>query len=121
VTRGFWRERVQWSTKEQPVAIRVSARAGEPPACRAGSAPNNRKRVDPPMLHNKPLTGGHTRKPRGGCAHESKVTTILSNLRWNLGGFEISRWDGGVVWMIFLIDTCNWEIIDRATTTGRCL
>jgi putative transposase len=73
------------------------------------------------MLHNKLLTDRHTRRPRGGRAPESKVITILSNLRWNLGGFEISRWAGGVVWMIFLIDTCNREIIDRATTTGRCL
>jgi transposase InsO family protein len=79
----------------------------------------NHKRVYRLMHQNNLLLTRHTGKPRDCRTHEGQVITIRSNLRWSSDGFEIPCWDGGVVRVMFVIDTCDREIIAwGGTTTG---
>jgi len=59
----------------------------------------------------------HTGK-RPQLAHEDKVVTLRSNLRWCSDGFEISCWNGQVVRVAFALDCCDREIISHVATTG---
>jgi hypothetical protein len=73
------------------------------------------------MLHTKlPLTR-HIRKPRVGWTHEGKAINGHSNLRRSWGSFKSLWWDGVVMPLINMIDTCDREVIARSATAGCCL
>lgn len=48
---------------------------------------------------------------RSDHAHDGKVVTLRSNLRWCSDGFEFTCWNGEVVRGAFLIDACDREVI----------
>ena len=77
----------------------------------------NHKRVYRIMHQNGLLLTRHTSK-RPQLAHEGKVVTLRSNLRWCSDGFEISCWNGQVVRVAFALDCCDREIISHVATTG---
>jgi len=82
-----------------------------------GKAIVNHKRVYRIMRQNGLLLTRHTGK-RPQLAHEGKVVTLRSNLRWCSDGFEISCWNGQVVRVAFALDCCDREIISHVATTG---
>ena len=42
-------------------------------------------------------------------AHDGKVRTLCSNMRWCSDGFEIPCWNGETVRVAFTLDTCDRE------------
>lgn len=58
------------------------------------------------MRENGLLVARHTGK-RPPLAHEGKVITLRSNLRWCRDGFEIPCWNGQVVRVAFALDCCD--------------
>ena len=76
----------------------------------------NHKRIYRIMLREglllQPFTG-----LRKGRVHDGKVRTLRSNMRWCSDGFEIKCWNGEVVRVAFLEDTCDREIIAWAAST----
>jgi transposase InsO family protein len=77
----------------------------------------NHKRVYRIMRQNGLLLTRHTGiKPQR--AHEGKVVTLRSNLRWCSDGFEIACWNGQVVRVAFALDCCDREVISHVATTG---
>ena len=82
-----------------------------------GKTSVNHKRVYRIMRQNGLLLTRHTGK-RPQLAHEGKVVTLRSNLRWCSDGFEISCWNGQVVRVAFALDCCDREIISHVATTG---
>ena len=68
-----------------------------------GKACVNHKRVYRIMRQNGLLLIRHTGK-RTQLAHEGKVVTLRSNLRWCSDGFEIACWNGQVVRVAFALD-----------------
>ena len=83
----------------------------------AGKPAVNHKRVYRIMRQNGLLLTRHTGK-RSQLAHEGKVVTLRSNLRWCSDGFEISCWNGQVVRVAFALDCCDREIISHVAITG---
>jgi transposase InsO family protein len=77
----------------------------------------NHKRVYRIMRQNGLLLTRHTGK-RPQLAHEGKVVTLRSNLRWCSDGFEIACWNGQVVRVAFALDCCDREIISHIATNG---
>lgn len=77
----------------------------------------NHKRVYRIMRQNGLLLTRYTGK-RAQLAHEGKVITLRSNLRWCSDGFEIACWNGQVVRVAFALDCCDREIISHVATTG---
>jgi hypothetical protein len=61
---------------------------------------------------NRLLLVRHTGK-RPRLAHEDKVATLRSNLRWCSNGFEIPCWNGQVVRVAFALDYCDREVISQ--------
>ncbi len=51
-------------------------------------------------------------------AHDGKVTTLASNLRWCSDHFDVRCWNGDVVRVVFSLDTHDREIIAWKATTG---
>ncbi len=82
-----------------------------------GKTAVNHKRVYRIMRQNGLLLARHTGK-QPKLAHEGKVITLRSNLRWCSDGFEISCWNGQVVRVAFALDCCDREIISHVATTG---
>ena len=82
-----------------------------------GKTAVNHKRVYRIMRQNGLLLVRHTGK-QPKLAHEGKVITLRSNLRWCSDGFEISCWNGQVVRVAFALDCCDREIISHVATTG---
>ncbi len=75
-----------------------------------GGAPVNHKRVYRIMqAHGLLLDRHHTERP--DLAHDGKVVTLCSNLRWCSDGFEFTCWNGDVVRGAFIIDAHDREII----------
>jgi len=77
----------------------------------------NHKRLYRIMSQNGLLLARHDKR-QPTRAHEGKVITLKSNLRWASDGFEIACWNRQVVRVTFVIDTCDREIIAWAGTTG---
>lgn len=76
----------------------------------AKAATINHKRVYRIMqAHSLLLARRYT--VRSDHAHDGKVVTLRSNLRWCSDGFEFACWNGDVVRGAFLIDACDREII----------
>ena len=82
-----------------------------------GKSAVNHKRVYRIMRQNGLLLTRHTGK-RPQLAHEGKVVTLCSNLRWCSDGFEIPCWNGQVVRVAFALDCCDREIISHVATNG---
>lgn len=75
-----------------------------------GGAPVNHKRVYRIMqAHGLLLDRHYTERP--DLAHDGKVVTLCSNLRWCSDGFEFTCWNGDVVRGAFIIDAHDREII----------
>ena len=76
----------------------------------AGAAPVNHKRVHRIMqAHSLLLARHYTVRP--DHAHDGKVVTLRSNLRWCSDGLEFTCWNGDVVRGAFIIDACDREIM----------
>jgi putative transposase len=77
----------------------------------------NHKRVYRIMrLHNM-LLERHTGR-KIGRAHDGVVRTLRSNTRWCSDGFEIACWNGEIVRVAFMLDTCDREAITWTATTA---
>ena len=76
----------------------------------------NHKRVYRIMLNAGLLLQRHTGL-RKGRVHDGVVKTLRSNTRWCSDGFEIACWNGEVVRVAFIEDTCDREIITWAAST----
>ena len=75
-----------------------------------GAAPVNHKRVYRVMqAHDLLLARRYTVRP--DHAHDGKVVTLRSNLRWCSDGFEFACWNGDIIRGAFLIDACDREVI----------
>lgn len=75
-----------------------------------GAAPINHKRVYRIMqAHSLLLARRYTVRP--DHAHNGKVVTLRSNLRWCSDGFEVTCWNGEVIRGAVLIDTHDREVI----------
>ncbi len=75
-----------------------------------GLPPVNHKRVFRLMCVQGWLLQKHTAR-RTGRAHDGKVITMRSNLRWCSDGFEITCWNGEKMRVVFIIDAFDREII----------
>ena len=84
---------------------------------KAGKPRVNHKRIFRIMqLHGlllQPFTGR-----RNDRAHDGVVQTLRSNTRWCSDGFEIPCWNGNIVRVAFVLDTCDREVIAWAGTTA---
>lgn len=75
-----------------------------------GAAPVNHKRVYRIMqAHSLLLARRYTQRP--ALAHNGKVVTLRSNLRWCSDGFEFACWNGDVVRGAFIIDAHDREVM----------
>jgi putative transposase len=82
-----------------------------------GQTPVNHKRVYRIMKQNKLLLPKHIGyKPER--MHEGKVITIKSNTRWCSDSLQIRCWDGNIVEMVFVMDTCDREIVSFKGKVG---
>jgi transposase InsO family protein len=51
-------------------------------------------------------------------AHDGKVITLKSNLRWCSDAFEIRCWSGERVQVVFALDCCDREVMGYVATTA---
>jgi transposase InsO family protein len=82
-----------------------------------GLAPVNHKRVYRIMQAHSLLLA-RTYMERPDLAHDGKVVTLRSNLRWCSDGFEFTCWNGEVVRGAFIIDAHDREVIAWCAVTG---
>lgn len=75
-----------------------------------GAAPVNHKRVYRIMKGQNLLLARRYSK-RSDRAHNGKVVTMRSNLRWCSDGFEFTCWNGDIIRGAFIIDAHDREII----------
>ena len=75
-----------------------------------GGMPVNAKRVYRLMKRHGLLLARHTgrRRPR---AHDGRVATLRSNVRWCSDSLEFTCWNGEVVRVAFVLDCHDREII----------
>jgi transposase InsO family protein len=76
----------------------------------------NLKRIHRVMRENGLLLKRPNRKPTR--AHDGKVMTMASNLRWCSDHFDVRCWNGDVVRVVFSLDTHDREIIAWKATIG---
>jgi putative transposase len=76
----------------------------------------NLKRIHRVMRENGLLLKRPNRKPTR--AHDGKVMTMASNLRWCSDHFDVRCWNGDVVRVVFSLDTHDREIIAWKATMG---
>ncbi|WP_143535068.1 IS3 family transposase [Roseivivax jejudonensis] len=82
-----------------------------------GAAPANHKRVYRIMqAHGLLLARTHAERPER--AHDGKVVTIRSNLRWCSDGFEFTCWNKEIIRGAFIIDAHDREIISWRAVAG---
>jgi putative transposase len=82
-----------------------------------GGQPVNAKRVYRLMKKHGLLLARHTgrRRPR---AHDGRIVTLRSNVRWCSGGLEFTCWSGEVVRVAFALDCHDREVIGWVATTA---
>ena len=68
------------------------------------------------QAHSLLLSRHYTVRP--ALAHNGKVVTLHSNLRWCSDGFEFVCWNGEVVRGAFIIDAHDREVMAWVATTG---
>jgi putative transposase len=77
----------------------------------------NHKRVYRIMKQNKLLLPKHIGfQPEK--KHEGKVITLKSNTRWCSDSLQIRCWDDRLLEMVFLMDTCDREIVSFVAKIG---
>ena len=76
-----------------------------------GAALVNHKRVYR-IMRGQNLLLARRYTERDDRAHDGKVVTMRSNLRWCSDGFEFTCWNGDIVRGAFIIDAHDREIID---------
>ncbi|WP_231580186.1 IS3 family transposase [Pseudorhodobacter wandonensis] len=76
-----------------------------------GASPVNHKRVYR-IMQAQNLLLARRYPERSDRAHNGKVVTMRSNLRWCSDGFEFTCWNGDIVCGAFIIDAHDREIID---------
>ena len=87
-----------------------------------GAAPASHKRVYRIMqAQNSLLARPYTE--RSDRAHNGRVVTMRSNLRWCSHGFEFTCWNGDIVRSAFIIDahdreTISWHAVAHAGISG---
>lgn len=59
----------------------------------------------------------HTGRVGDNRAHDGKVVTLHSNMRWCSDGFEISCWNKEKVRVVFSLDCCDREVMSFVATT----
>ena len=82
-----------------------------------GKSPVNHKRVYRIMKQNRMLLFRYTGK-KATRAHDGKIVTLKSNLRWCSDVFEIACWNGDVVRVAFSLDCCDREVMSFVATSG---
>lgn len=82
-----------------------------------GAAPANHKRVYR-IMQAHGLLLARTHADRTERAHDGKVVTIRSNLRWCSDGFEFTCWNKEIIRGAFIIDAHDREIISWRAVTG---
>lgn len=83
-----------------------------------GKPPVNHKRVYRLMRQNRLLLARHTGTGRQRT-HDGVIRTLRSNLRWCSDVFEVPCWNDETVRVVFVLDTCDREVITwTATTSG---
>ena len=75
-----------------------------------GADPVNHKRVYR-IMQRQNLLLARQYTERSNRAHNGKVVTLRSNLRWCSDGFEFTCWNGDIVRGAFIIDAHDREII----------
>jgi putative transposase len=83
---------------------------------KAGAPRVNHKRVYRVMREAGLLLARHT--GRVARAHDGKVVTLASNLRWCSDAFEIRCWSGERVQVAFALDCCDREVMSYVATTA---
>ena len=83
----------------------------------AGLPRLNHKRLYRLMAQNGLLLQRYTGKPPGR-AYDGQIITIRPNLRWTSDAFEIPCWDGQAVRVVFVLDTCDREVMAWSASTG---
>lgn len=76
----------------------------------------NLKRVHRVMRAEGLVLARPSRKPTR--AHDGKVMTLASNVRWCSDHFDVRCWNGDVVRVVFSLDTHDREIISWKATMG---
>jgi transposase InsO family protein len=83
---------------------------------KSGKPRVNAKRVYRVMRKNDLLLARYT--GRVSRAHDGKVITLKSNLRWCSDAFEIRCWSGERVQVVFALDCCDREVMGYVATTA---
>lgn len=83
---------------------------------KSGKSRVNAKRVYRVMRKNDLLLARYT--GRVSRAHDGKVITLKSNLRWCSDAFEIRCWSGERVQVVFALDCCDREVMGYVATTA---
>ncbi len=83
----------------------------------AGKPRVNHKRIFRIMRRHGLLLQRYTGN-RPNRAHDGVVRTLRSNTRWCSDGFEISCWNGEIVRVAFVLDTCDREAITWSASTA---
>lgn len=83
---------------------------------RVGAPVVNHKRVYRVMHEAGLLLARHT--GRITRAHDGRVITLKSDLRWCSDAFEIRCWSGERVQVAFALDCCDREVMSYVATTG---
>ena len=82
-----------------------------------GADPVNHKRVYR-IMQRQNLLLARQYTERSNRAHNGKVVTLRSNLRWCSDGFEFTCWNGDIVRGAFIIDAHDREIIAWCAVTN---
>jgi len=77
----------------------------------------NHKRIYRIMKQNGLLLTRYTGRPLTR-AHDGKVITLKSNMRWCSDVFEIPCWNGDRVRVVFSLDCCDREVLSYIATSG---
>jgi transposase InsO family protein len=80
-----------------------------------GKSRVNAKRVQRIMRENGLLLQRHTGRPTK--AHDGKIITLKSNLRWCSDGFRIQCWNGEHLEIAFSLDCCDREVMSWVSST----
>lgn len=81
-----------------------------------GKPPVNHKRVYRIMKQNDLLLSRHTGRPVR--QHDGEIITLTPNTRWCSDVFAILCWNQEIVWVVFVMDCCDREVMSYIATTA---
>ena len=70
------------------------------------------------IMHSAQLLLQQCTGKRIDRVHDGTVQTLRSNTRWSSDGLEIHCWNGEIVRVAFVLDTCDREVIAWAASTA---